>query len=42
MYVPKLADSNNPSAGYYYWKQRETANWDGIPKLYDDDCEAFY
>jgi hypothetical protein len=25
-----------------YWQDREKGNWDNLPKIFDDDCQAFY
>ena len=25
-----------------YWLDRDKGNWDHMPKIFDDDCEAFY
>ena len=28
--------------GNLYWQMREKAEWEGVPKIYEDECEVFY
>ena len=28
--------------GNKYWEEREKGTWEGVPKIYEDNCEVFY
>lgn len=38
-YTPKKSSDGSQ---LLYWEKRQQKNWDGVPRIYEDDCEVFY
>ena len=34
--------NKNEKKEFLYWNLREKSSWNNIPKIYENDCQAFY
>ena len=41
-FKPRRVDPSDENSPYVYWQMREDNAWPSVPRIYEDDCQAFY